>query len=76
MPELESHLISEADYDPATNVLTLTFANSRRVYDFYAVPMSVYEAFLSASSKGAFLNSVLKPRYPAVRRKRVKSAAA
>jgi hypothetical protein len=76
MPELNSRLISNADYDAATNVLTITFANSRRVYDFYTVPPSIYAAFLAAPSKGAFLNSVLKPRFRAVRRKRQKSAKA
>jgi hypothetical protein len=39
------------------------------------VPPSVYAALLEAPSKGAFLNSVLKPRYRSVRRKRVKSSA-
>lgn len=76
MPELKSRLLSNAEYDPATNVLTLTFAESKRVYDFYAVPPSVYAALLEAPSKGAFLNAVLKPRYRSVRRKRVRSSAA
>ena len=76
MPELNSRLISNAEYDADLNVLSLTFADSGRVYDFYAVPPSVYEAFLEATSKGVFLNAVLKPRYHAVRRKRAKRAAA
>jgi KTSC domain len=74
MPELKSRLISNAEYDTATNVLTLTFAESGRVYDFYTVPPSVYAAFLDAPSKGAFLNNVLKPRFNSVRRKRRKAA--
>ena len=76
MPKLDSQLISNADYDEATNVLSVTFANSKRVYDYFAVPPSVYAAFLAAPSKAAFLNAVLKPRYPATRRKRMRKAAA
>lgn len=75
MPELNSRLISNATFDADTNVLALTFANSGRTYDFFAVPKSTYEAFLAAPSKGAFLNSVLKPRFRSVRRKRDRRAA-
>lgn len=75
MPELKSRLISHAEFDADTNVLTLTFANSGRIYDFYAVPASVYEAFMEAPSKGVFLNNVLKRRFHSVRRKRKKQAA-
>jgi hypothetical protein len=74
MPDLRSRLISDADYDASTNVLTLTFAETGKRYDFFAVPPSVYEAFLEAPSKGVFLNAVLKPRFPSQRRKRRKAA--
>ena len=76
MPALRSRLISNADYDAATNVLTITFADTGRMYDFFAVPPSVYEALLAAPSAGVFLNAVLKPRFRAVRRRRMKAAAA
>lgn len=69
MPALRSKLISNADYDPATNILTLTFADTGRVYDFFAVPPSIYEALLEARSAGTFLNATLKPRYRSVQRR-------
>lgn len=74
MPELRSRLISHADYDAATNVLTLTFADTGRMYDFFAVPPSVYQGLLDAPSAGSYLNAVLKPRFRAVRRRRLKAA--
>ena len=76
MPKLRSRLLSFAEFDSDTNVLTLTFAETGRVFDFYAVPASVYDALLIAPSKGAFLNGVLKPRYHSVRRKKKKKRAA
>ncbi|MGD9738900.1 MAG: KTSC domain-containing protein [Bauldia sp.] len=76
MPALRSRLISNANYDAATNVLTITFADTGRMYDFFAVPPSIYEGLLHAPSAGTYLNAVLKPRFRAVRRRRVRPAAA
>ena len=76
MPALRSRLISNADYDTATNVLTITFADTGRIYDFFAVPPSVFEGLLQAPSAATYLNAVLKPRFRAVRRRRIRSAAA
>jgi len=41
----------------------VTFRESGKTYTFCRVPEGVYEAFISASSKGQYFNDHIKDRY-------------
>jgi hypothetical protein len=64
----ESSSLRSVGYDPATAVLEVEFVGGA-VYRYFAVPLETYRAFAEASSKGTFLNVVIKPehRYRRVR---------
>jgi hypothetical protein len=57
-----SSTISSVYYDPRTQTLEVEF-HSGAVYQYFDVPQSVYDAFMSAESKGVFLNSNIKGVY-------------
>lgn len=49
-------------YYPETSILRITFVSGDK-YDYIKVPADVYEAMKKASSKGDYLNKVIKPHY-------------
>lgn len=57
---VNSSAIRAIGYDGAT--LTVEFRTGR-IYDHPRVPYSVYEAFMRASSKGAYYNRHIRGRY-------------
>jgi len=61
---VESTNVASIGYDPATSTLEVAF-NSGSVYQYSDVPADVFTKFLSAESKGKFLNSVIKSEYDA-----------
>jgi hypothetical protein len=73
MPELNSRAISRAEYDPATNVLTVWFAETGKAWDHFAVPLSVYEALIASGTPGRYFAEFIRNRYPAKRRRRLKT---
>lgn len=60
MPVVKSSAIARIEWDNGT--LSIWFHESGR-YDYHGVPRSVYEAFLSAPSKGSFFNDKIRDRY-------------
>jgi len=62
MPRVRSSAIAAIDYNEAARELYITFRESGK-YTYYGVPKHIYEAFLSASSKGRFFNNQIKDRY-------------
>ena len=64
-PVVSSNIVS-AGYEPSSETLEIEFA-SGGVYQYYNVPPSIYEAFLAAPSKGRFLVSQIKDRFPYAR---------
>ena len=50
------------NYDADTHTLRVYYV-SGNVYDYLHVPVKVYEQMKQASSKGAFLNRVIKTRF-------------
>ena len=60
---LESSLLASADYDARAHVLQLRF-RSGATYRYFDVPRTIYEALLTADSKGSFFNSLIKGRFP------------
>ena len=61
IPVVSSNVAS-GGYDPMTHTLEVEF-NSGSVYQYFDVPQGVYDAFMSAESKGGFLNSDIKGVY-------------
>ena len=68
MPRVQSSVIREIDYDARTATLEVTFRDGD-VYAYFLVPWSVYEAFLTAPSKGRFFALCVRPVYGSRRRR-------
>lgn len=62
MPAVKSSNIRAIDYAPDQRRLTVEFDSGSR-YAYAGVDPSVYDAFLSAPSKGAFFHGHIKGRY-------------
>lgn len=60
--EVSSSFIRSIGYDESSRVLEVEML-AGSVYRYFDVPVDVYSAFLSASSKGTFLNKHVKPRF-------------
>jgi hypothetical protein len=62
---VDSSSIAAIGYDPESCVLEIEFRESGHTYRYFGVPAADYAAFLSAESKGTYLNQKFKPRgYP------------
>lgn len=57
-----SSTVASVGYDPKTQTLEVEFHNGS-VYQYFDVPSHVYDALMSAASKGSFLNSNIKGAY-------------
>lgn len=64
MPAVNSSAIKFIDYNRENSELYITFS-SGNTYTYFSVPESVYNAFLSAASKGHFYNEHIKNSYTA-----------
>ena len=62
MPQVESSVISQIDYNASARELHVTFT-SGRTYIYSGVPGEVYFQFCRASSKGEFFNALIRDRY-------------
>jgi predicted nuclease of predicted toxin-antitoxin system len=60
---VESSAISSIEYDPKSKVLDIEFRASGETYRYFDVPPDEYQGLLAAASKGAYLNSRIKPIY-------------
>jgi hypothetical protein len=58
--------ITSIGYDSGTSTLEVEFT-SGSVYQYYGVPQGIYDAFVAAASKGQFLASQIKDRFPYAR---------
>jgi hypothetical protein len=63
---IASSNIAAAGYDSSSETLEIEFTNGS-VYQYYNVPSSIYEAFMAAPSKGSFLATQVKDRFPYAR---------
>lgn len=59
---VSSSNVASVGYDVETQTLEVEFQNGA-VYQYYDVPSSVYEAFMSAPSHGQFLHYHIKGYY-------------
>jgi len=60
--EVDSTSIAAIAYDRSKRELGIEFRQSGRVYFYFEVPPEEHEAFMSADSKGGYLNRVFKAR--------------
>jgi hypothetical protein len=51
-------------YDEKSEEVLVEYHGSPQVYGYRRVPVRVYGEFEQAESKGTFVNTVIKPRYP------------
>jgi hypothetical protein len=63
MVYVESEAIDEIDYQPASAILFVRFANGGW-YEYFGVPPKVYRDFLAADSHGRFFHEHVRDRYP------------
>ena len=63
MTAVESGTLAAAGYDDARRTLQLEF-RSRAVYKYFEVPARVYEALLTAPSKGRYFNRTIRGNFP------------
>jgi hypothetical protein len=64
---VSSTCLSEVEYDLATQILTVTFAESGSRYNYLGVTESDYEGLVQALSVGEEYNDSIKYDYPYVR---------
>ncbi len=57
-----SSSIASAGYSPEGSTLELEYRNGS-VYQYFAVPRSVFDALLAAESKGTFVSEQIRGRY-------------
>ena len=57
-----SSQIQKVKYNSETKVLTVTFKGNN-VYEYYDVPINVFEELLIAESAGKYLNAKIKQVY-------------
>ncbi len=59
---VESSNIMSIGYDQVTQTLEVEF-HKGRIYQYFDVPQAVYEEFICAGSKGAYLATQIKGYY-------------
>jgi hypothetical protein len=71
---VESSAIANVAYDYQRAILQVAFRDGS-IYQYLDVPALGYEDFLRADSKGGYLNSQIRPRFPHQILRTVKKAA-
>jgi hypothetical protein len=67
MPEMhfvDSSNIEAIGFDPDTQELHVRFLKSGETYVYYGVDEWVFQEFMQADSKGVYLNTNVKEKYP------------
>ena len=63
MVQVESEAIAEIDYDAERSTMFVRFVEGGW-YSYFAVPRRVYEAFISAPSRGRFFHGHIRNQFP------------
>jgi hypothetical protein len=63
LKKINSRSLVAVGYDPSVLLLEVKFKVSGSIYAFLEVQREIYQAFMNASSKGAFFNKYIKSRY-------------
>jgi len=59
---MPSSVVANMNYFPQTSTLRIIFT-SGEIYDYLKVPAAIYEAMKKATSKGTYLNQVIKKKF-------------
>ena len=59
---VKSSALRTQGYDKESQTLELEYINGS-IYQYFPVPLEVYEAFRNADSKGHFINLYVKPYF-------------
>jgi hypothetical protein len=70
---MPSTVVKSINYESALSRLTVTFTTGR-IYDYFAVPQNIADAFRSSFSKGAYFNSNIRDKYPCKERTQLRLA--
>ena len=70
---MPSTVIRSINYESALSRLTVTFTTGR-IYDYFAVPQNIADAFRSSFSKGAYFNENIRDKFPCKERTRLRLA--
>ncbi len=57
-----STAIASHEYNEKTQTLTITYVGGK-AYNYFGVTKTTFEDYLKSDSKGAFVNSHIKPNY-------------
>ena len=63
---VNSSNIAGIGYEPTSQLLEVAF-HSGSVYQYSGVPVTIYEAFLTAGSHGKYFYSHIRDKYPDVK---------
>ncbi len=63
MYPVRSSNLSAIGYDSVTKTLRIKF-HKNGIYDFYNVPLQIYEGLMNANSKGKYFHKFIKDKYP------------
>jgi hypothetical protein len=59
---VSSSNLASIGYDAESLILEVEF-NNGRVYQYFDVPQGTYDELMSASSKGSYMNNVIKKQF-------------
>lgn len=65
MIHLNSDAIDSVSYNSNNGTLTVWFTNNVRGYDYYRVPVHIYEGLLNASSHGTYFHDNIRDQFAA-----------
>lgn len=64
---VKSSNVYSIGYDIKTKTLQVEFKSNRAIYEYYDVPLHVYEAFIRAESKGKFMAFIYHYKYQRIK---------
>jgi len=59
---VDSSNLASVGYDPESLVLEAEFKNGK-AYQYFDVPQGTYDELMSSSSKGSYMNNVIKKQF-------------
>jgi len=55
-------MMNSVGYDPNTEILEIKFSD-KDIYEYYTVPIKIYNNFMKASSLGKYFHKHIKNKY-------------
>jgi hypothetical protein len=60
---VESSALQSVGYDPEKKILELEFRSNGGVWQYYRLPLTVYDKFIHAESLGSYFVTKIKGKY-------------